>query len=73
MNPYLAVAALIAVGLHGIDHGLELEPVLEGNAYVSGKPKVPASLAEAARLFGGVEGVRGGCRRPLCAGRRGGA
>ena len=55
MNPYLAVAALIAAGLHGIDHGLELEPVLEGNAYVSGKPKIPASLAEAARLFGGSE------------------
>jgi glutamine synthetase len=42
VNPYLAVAALIAAGLHGIDHGLELEPMLEGNAYVPGKPKVPA-------------------------------
>ena len=55
VNPYLAVAALIAAGLHGIDHGLELEPVFEGNAYVSGKPKIPATLTEAAALFGGSE------------------
>src|ERR1700761_4174475 len=58
VNPYLAVAALIAAGLHGIDHGLELEPVLEGNAYVSGKPKIPDSLTEAAQLFGGSEVAR---------------
>ena len=58
VNPYLAVAALIAAGLHGIDHGLELEPVLDGNAYVSGKPKIPASLTEAAQLFGGSEVAR---------------
>jgi glutamine synthetase len=51
VNPYLAVAALIAAGLHGIDHRLELEPMLEGNAYVSAKPRVPASLAEAASLL----------------------
>src|SRR5882757_1942365 len=55
VNPYLAVAGLIAAGLHGIDHGLELEPVLEGNAYFSAKPRVPASLTEAARLFGSSE------------------
>jgi glutamine synthetase len=51
VNPYLAVAALIAAGLHGIDHSLELPPMLEGNAYVSGGPRVPASLAEAVGLF----------------------
>jgi glutamine synthetase len=55
VNPYLAVAALIAAGLHGIDHRLELEPMLEGNAYVSDKPRVPTSLTEAARLFGSSE------------------
>ena len=74
-RPDLAVAALIAGGLHGIDHGLEeLEPVLEGNAYVSAKPRVPASLAEAAQLFGRhargrSEGIRRRRRRPLCFGR----
>src|SRR5437773_1300018 len=35
-NPYLAFAALLASGLHGIEQGLELEPALEGNAYESG-------------------------------------
>jgi glutamine synthetase len=55
VNPYLAVAALIAAGLHGIDHRLELEPMLEGNAYASDKPRVPASLAEAMRLLRGSE------------------
>jgi len=55
VNPYLAVAALIAAGLHGIDHSLELEPALEGNAYASAGPRVPASLAEAVGLFGGSE------------------
>ena len=35
VNPYLAFAALIASGLHGIEHGLELDPALEGNAYVA--------------------------------------
>src|SRR5215216_6836400 len=42
VNPYLALSALIAGGLHGIDHELALEPAYEGNAYVSDKPRVPA-------------------------------
>ena len=33
VNPYLALSALIAAGLHGVDSELELEPALEGNAY----------------------------------------
>jgi len=53
VNQYLAVAALIAGGLHGIENELELEPLLEGNAYGSAAPRVPASLREAAELFGG--------------------
>ena len=44
VNPYLAIAAIIASGLHGIDAGLELEPPLEGNAYESDKPRVPSTL-----------------------------
>jgi glutamine synthetase len=32
LNPYLALSALIASGLHGIDAGLELEPPLAGTA-----------------------------------------
>jgi glutamine synthetase len=51
VNQYLAVAALIAAGIHGIENELELEPITEGNAYVSDKPRVPSTLREAASLF----------------------
>ena len=51
VNQYLAVAALIAGGLFGIEHELELEPIFEGNAYVSDAPRVPSSLREATALF----------------------
>jgi glutamine synthetase len=50
-NPYLALAALIASGLHGIDSGLELEPALEGSAYEADKPQVPHTLSMARELF----------------------
>ncbi|MGZ6694076.1 MAG: glutamine synthetase family protein [Solirubrobacteraceae bacterium] len=53
VNPYLALSALIAAGLRGIDSELELEPALEGNAYeATGRPHVPTTLGEAAELFG---------------------
>jgi len=52
VNQYLATAALIAGGLYGIEHELELEPMLEGNAYTSDAPRVPTSLRDAAELFG---------------------
>jgi len=52
VNPYLAVAALIAAGLHGIDSELELAPEIVGNAYASDCPRVPTTLREAARLLG---------------------
>ena len=58
VNQYLAVAALIAGGLHGMENELELEPLLEGNAYGSAAPRVPASLREAAELFGGSATAR---------------
>ena len=49
VNPYLAVAALVAAGVHGLENELPLEPALEGNAYTSGRPRVPTSLHEAAQ------------------------
>lgn len=56
VNQYLAVAALIAAGLHGIDNELPLEPEFQGNAYDAGTsgemPTVPTTLREAAALFG---------------------
>ena len=51
VNPYLALAAMVAAGLHGIDAELALEPAYEGNAYVSDKPRVPSTLREARDLF----------------------
>jgi glutamine synthetase len=53
LNPYLAVAAMLAGGLHGIEHELPLEPALEGNAYTSDKPRVPSTLQEARDLLAG--------------------
>jgi glutamine synthetase len=58
VNPYLALSAIIAAGLHGMDEGLELEPPYEGNAYTSDKPRVPATLRDARDLFGASEVVR---------------
>jgi glutamine synthetase len=51
VNPYLALAALIAAGLHGIEQELPLEEEFTGNAYASDKPRVPATLRDAAELF----------------------
>ncbi len=53
VNPYLAVAALIAAGLYGIEKNLELSGPCAGNAYqATGVERLPATLAEAAALFG---------------------
>ena len=57
-NPYLALAAMLAGGLYGIEHELELEEELVGNAYTSGRPKVPATLAAAREAFATSEIAR---------------
>ncbi len=51
VNPYLAIAALVAAGLRGIDESLVLEAPFEGNAYVADAPRVPTSLHQALALF----------------------
>jgi glutamine synthetase len=51
VNQYLAVSALIAGGLHGIDQKLELPEPCVGNAYTSDAERLPTTLAEAAKLF----------------------
>jgi glutamine synthetase len=59
LNPYLALAAIIASGLHGVDAGLALEPPLEGNAYTDEqRPRVPATLHDARALFAGSQVAR---------------
>jgi glutamine synthetase len=47
VNPYLAIAAMIASGLAGIENELPLEPALQGNAYTGPGPRVPATMRDA--------------------------
>jgi glutamine synthetase len=58
VNPYLALAAMMAGGLYGVEQGLELGPPVEGNAYESGLPKVPRTLDESRERFASSEVVR---------------
>jgi glutamine synthetase len=51
VNPYLAVAAMIAAGLHGIDNELPLEPAFEGNAYADQSRAVPTTMRDALDLW----------------------
>nr|WP_243274796.1 glutamine synthetase family protein [Streptomyces albus] len=51
VNPYLAVAGMIAAGLHGVDNRLELPAACTGNAYEQDAPHVPGTLREAAQLW----------------------
>ncbi|MEV0369764.1 glutamine synthetase family protein [Streptomyces sp. NPDC050636] len=51
VNPYLAVAAMVAAGLYGIENELELPEATTGNAYTGGAAHVPTTLREAAELW----------------------
>ncbi|WP_329279238.1 glutamine synthetase family protein [Streptomyces sp. NBC_01451] len=51
VNPYLAVAGLVAAGLYGIEQKLELPEVCAGNAYAGDYAHVPTTLREAAELW----------------------
>jgi len=52
VNPYLALAGLIAAGLAGVKQDLELPPPVTGNAYAEDElPRVPASIEEALALW----------------------
>lgn len=53
VNPYLAVAGMIAAGLYGIEHELEPGEACTGNAYAGDAPHVPGTLREAAELWAG--------------------
>ena len=58
VNPYLAVAGMIAAGLDGIERDLPLEPAFEGNAYATDAARVPNSLDGAAELWKRSDWVR---------------
>jgi glutamine synthetase len=51
VNPYLAVAGMVAAGLDGIERGLELEEAFTGNAYDSDAERVPDTLGGALALW----------------------
>jgi glutamine synthetase len=63
VNQYLAVAALIAGGLHGVEHDLALPEPCSGNAYEmsedSEAERLPGTLAEAVTLFEASAVARG--------------
>ncbi|MGV9243621.1 glutamine synthetase family protein [Streptomyces sp. NPDC003710] len=51
VNPHLAVAGMVAAGLHGIEQKLELPDPCPGNAYTADYEHVPTTLREAAELW----------------------
>ncbi|MFF8787575.1 glutamine synthetase family protein [Streptomyces sp. NPDC015125] len=51
VNPYLAVAGMVAAGLYGIEHELELPEATTGNAYTGDAAHVPTTLRQAAELW----------------------
>ncbi|POX43761.1 glutamine synthetase family protein [Streptomyces sp. Ru72] len=51
VNPHLAVAGMVAAGLHGIEQKLELPEPCPGNAYTAEYAHVPTTLREAAELW----------------------
>jgi glutamine synthetase len=59
VNPYLAVAGLVAGALHGIERGLTLEDEYVGNAYTDeSAPRVPNTLRDALALWEGSDVAR---------------
>ena len=59
LNPYLAYAALLAAGLHGIEHELDPGPPFSGDAYGGAEiPAVPGSLRDAADRLGASQALR---------------
>jgi glutamine synthetase len=58
VNPYLAVAGMVAAGLDGIEKRMPLEDAFTGNAYALAADRVPASMPEALALWEGSDWVR---------------
>jgi glutamine synthetase len=58
VNPYLALSAMIAAGLRGIERELPLEEAFEGNAYESDRPRVPHNIYDARDAFADSELAR---------------
>jgi glutamine synthetase len=51
-NPYLAYAAILGAGLHGIEHAIEPGAEFKGNAYAATNvPRIPRALWESVQLL----------------------
>ena len=60
-NPYLALAAALGAGLYGIEHKIEPDAAIEGNAYAATLPAeraLPATLMEAATRLKASDAAR---------------
>src|SRR4029079_6064148 len=53
VNPYIAMAALIAAGMHGVEQGLKLTtpPITGTNQGAENVPRAPRSLIETTQVF----------------------
>jgi len=60
MNPYLAAAACIAAGLHGVEKNLKLtaKPIHGTNVGAENVPRAPRTLIETTRNFKGSKLAR---------------
>ncbi|MFM8894912.1 MAG: glutamine synthetase family protein [Actinomycetales bacterium] len=58
VNPYLAVAGIVAAGLDGINAALPLEPGFVGNGYASDSARVPSTMSEALDLWESSDWIR---------------
>ncbi|MBF9033487.1 glutamine synthetase [Rhodobacterales bacterium HKCCE2091] len=59
LNPYLALAALLAAGLAGIEEGLELGPPVTGDVYdAADLPDIPTTLRDATETLRGSAMLR---------------
>jgi glutamine synthetase len=59
VNPYIAMAAVIAAGLHGVEKGLKLgAPITGTNVGGENVPRAPRTLIETTRIFKASEIAR---------------
>lgn len=59
LNPYLAMAALLAAGIDGIEKKMELEPAFTGDAYgAQGVREIPRTLRAATEALSGSAMLR---------------
>ncbi|MGC9370020.1 MAG: glutamine synthetase family protein [Paracoccaceae bacterium] len=58
INPYLAMAAMLAAGIKGIEEGLELEPPFKGDAYAGESAHIPHTLRDAREALKGSAMLR---------------